>query len=278
MNDQPDETTQTVLVHELVHAVQDQATNLDSITARERGNDRQVAAQSAIEGHATLVMFEYLMNAQGIDLDLGQLPDFVSTIRPALEAMQGQFPALASAPLVFRETLLFPYLEGATFVQALWQEAAEEGRPAPFGDRLPQSTEQILEPERFFSTPRDEPTLVELTMPQNTPTLFTNTLGALETGIFLSTIAGPGAEEARSGWDGDQYALVTVDGRRALAWYSVWDDVPSRDRFAAVLAGGLASLPAAAELEALDTDGRPGVLLRVGGAPRPAVSLTGGLP
>lgn len=278
MSDQPEETTETVLVHELVHAVQDQATNLDSITAPERGNDRQLAAQSAIEGHATLVMFEYLMHAQGMDLDLGQLPDFAGTIRPLLEAMQSEFPALASAPPVFREALLFPYLGGATFVQTVWQQAGAEGRRAPFEDLLPQSTEQILEPERFLFEPRDEPTSVSLEMPGDTPVLYTNGLGALETGIFLTALGGPGAESARSGWDGDQYALVDVDGHRALAWYSVWDDAASRDHFLAVVGTALEGGGEEQRVQPMDVDGRPGALFLVGGAPVPDVTLQGGQP
>lgn len=278
MDDQPVETTRTVLVHELVHAVQDQATDLDSITARERGNDRQLAAQSAIEGHATLVMFESLMSAQGMEMDLGRFPDFAGTIRPALEAMQGQFPALAGAPRVLRETLLFPYVEGATFVQALWQQGGASGRRAPFGDLLPQSTEQILDPSRFLSEPRDEPTSVMLTMPAGTAVRYADGLGALETGILLAALVGPEAESARAGWDGDRYVLVDADGRAALAWYSVWDDATSRDRFVEVLSRGLDALPRPAELEAMEVAGRPGALLIVAGAPRPSVTLEGGVP
>ena len=40
MDDQPAEALRTVLIHELVHAVQDQSADLDALTARERGNDR----------------------------------------------------------------------------------------------------------------------------------------------------------------------------------------------------------------------------------------------
>lgn len=279
MSDQPLEATKTVLVHELVHALQDQVTDLDSITARERGNDRQLAAQSAIEGHATLVMFEYLMSAQGMDVNLGHLPDFMNTIRPALEAMQGQFPALANAPPILRETLLAPYLEGAAFVQALWARPDAAGaRRAPFDALLPQSTEQILEPERFLDEPRDEPTRVELDFQPGTTVLFTDGLGALETGVFLATVAGAGAEQGRAGWDGDRYALVETAGGQALAWFVVWDDPAARERFVELVRGGLDGLPRPAALEVLDVEGRPGALLRVGDAPRPRVFLDGGVP
>jgi len=65
LDDQPDEAIESLLAHELVHAIQDQNTDLDAITAPGLNNDRRVAAQAAIEGHATLVMFEFLIREQG---------------------------------------------------------------------------------------------------------------------------------------------------------------------------------------------------------------------
>ena len=274
--DQDGAELETVLVHELVHAVQDQATDLASITAKSRGNDRQLAAQAAIEGHATLVMFEHLMQVQGMNVDLGRVPDFSGTIRPALEAMRSQFPALAAAPRVFQESLLFPYLEGATFVQTLW--SGSDGRTAPFGDLLPESTEQILDPARFLSEPPDRPTDVTLEFSRDVTVLYENGLGAFETGIFLGTVAGPAAEAARAGWDGDRYALVEVEGERGLAWYSVWDDDAARDRFVRLVAGALGALPGPADVTSVDLGGRPGATVLVGPAPVPLVTLTGGLP
>ena len=136
MDDMPQEMLETVLIHELVHAVQDQTANLDSLTAEVRGNDRQAAAQSAIEGHATLIMLEYMMEQmRGEPVDLSELPDFSQALGPALEAMRSQYPALAAAPAIVQEALLFPYLKGASFVAALWK--AKEGRPPPFGVESP---------------------------------------------------------------------------------------------------------------------------------------------
>ena len=135
LDDQPPEALSTVLIHELVHAVQDQTADLSAITARELGNDRQTAAHAAIEGHATLVMMEYLLElAQGVPVDLSQLPDLSELMGATLASVEEQYPALAGAPRIFQESLLFPYLHGAGFVQALWQ--TEGSRPAPFGSFL----------------------------------------------------------------------------------------------------------------------------------------------
>ena len=136
LDDQPDEAIESLLVHELVHAIQDQSTDLDAITALGLDNDRRVAALAAIEGHATLVMFEFLMQKQGRGaLDGTDVLDFSSSLAPALEAARTASPALAGAPLVLQESVLFPYRGGVMFVEALWKERG--GRPLPFGSDLP---------------------------------------------------------------------------------------------------------------------------------------------
>jgi hypothetical protein len=260
LDDMPSETLGPLLVHELVHALQDQAADLDALTASERGNDRQVAAQAAIEGHATLVMFEHMTEEiQGQAVDLSEIPDFAAQVRPALEAMRSQFPALASAPAVVRESVLFPYLEGAGFVQRLWLE--DEDRPAPFGEWLPLSTEQILHPGRFTGE-RDDPTFLEIEAPG--PVTFEDGLGEFETRILLEELAGEGGGEAARGWDGDRYVLVGEGADAALAWATVWDDEAARDRFVAALEPHLDRLPLGATLTPVSVDGRPGALLRVG--------------
>jgi hypothetical protein len=235
----PREALEPVLAHELVHALQDQYVDLDSLIARERGNDRQTAAQAAIEGHATLVMMALVAERQaGQPIDPGMLPDLGRQLRPALEAENEQFPVFRSAPRILRETMLFPYLGGAGFVQSLWRTAGAGRRPAPLDTLLPQSTEQVLHPDERFIRMRDEPTEIRLGEPAGDAgagwrTLYENTLGELETSILLSEHLGRGAEQAALGWDGDRYRLLEGPrGGRALVWYSVWDGAAAAGRFA----------------------------------------------
>lgn len=276
MDDQPERNLRPVLVHELVHAVQDQATDLDSLTAPARGNDRQVAAQAAIEGHATLVMLEYLTEqARGQPVNLSEIEDFASRIRPALEGLRSQYPELSGAPAVIRESLLFPYLEGAGFIQRFWR--TRDGRPSPFGSHLPRSTEQILHPERLLEQPPDEPTDIVLSPGDGTTALYENGLGEMEVRIFLGELAGTGAVPAAGGWDGDRYVLLEDgDGARSLAWYLVWDSAEARDGFLAAVRPFLGSLPHPALAEAMEISGRPVARLRVGNPPEVSAQLSGG--
>jgi len=257
MDDQPAGQLQGLLVHELVHAIQDQTADLEALTGPDVGNDRATAAQAAIEGHATLVMLEYMTEQiSGSPVDLSQIPDFAAQVRPALEAIRGQFPELASAPRVIQESLLFPYIEGAGFVQALWREGE---RVAPFGPHLPLSTEQVLS-RRGADAP------VELTLAvTGGRVIHDDVLGSLELGVLLEEHLGPGRGDLAEGWGGDRYALVEgAAGGRGLLWYVLWDDVPARDRFADGMEGALGALGAQATLERVETAARPAVLLRIG--------------
>jgi hypothetical protein len=264
MDDMAVELLQTVLIHELVHAVQDQTANLDSITAKVRGNDRQSAAQAAIEGHATLIMLEYVAEQmRGEPVDFSELPDFSSALRPALEGLRAQYPALASAPAIIREGLLFPYLEGASFVAALWQ--GDAGRPAPFGVNLPQSTEQVLDPVKARGEGWDPPTELQLTAREGYAVAYENTLGQAELRIFLEEHLGESGRDLALGWDGDRYVLLQApEGTDALVWASIWDTGEARDRFVEGAREALARMPRPGILEATSLLGRPGAVLSIG--------------
>jgi hypothetical protein len=272
LDDMPMEMLESVLIHELVHAVQDQTADLDSLTAKVRGNDRQVAAQSAIEGHATLIMLEYMAEEiQGQKMDIASLPDFSQSIRPALEGMRQQYPALTSAPAVIQESLLAPYIEGATYMAAFWQGV--QGRPAPFGAYLPQSTEQILNPELAPGRAEDKPTDLQVELEEGTTIRYQNTLGQMEVGLLLNALLGEGHRELAQGWDGDRFLLVEEEGAAALVWVSVWDTPAQRNAFVEGLQGGLGALPLPSTLEGEAFMGRPGAILRVGFSPDAAVEV-----
>ncbi len=218
-----------VLAHEMVHALQDQYEDLDSLmSAVAEENDRATAAQSALEGHATLAMLEWqLARLTGGLIELDALPSLSSLPEDALlEAAGLEMPALASAPRLIRESLIFPYIGGLEFVRVLDREA-ENGRIAPLGDGMPVSTEQVLHPGRAFIATRDQP--VDLRFAAEPPTGWTlvhaDGLGELETRVWLHEHLGDRevAVRAATGWDGDTYRLVEGATGELLIWGSAWD-------------------------------------------------------
>ena len=269
---QDEETVESVLVHELVHAAQDQSVDLDALIERGRGNDRRIAAQAAAEGHATLVMLEYaLAKQQGSEVDLVAIPNFIDLMGPSLAAAASSSPVLSTAPAIVRESLIFPYVQGTEYVRVLWQR--RPGRPPPFGELLPHSTEQVLEPERAFGLEPDAPVVIGFSGGGASVT-YTNSLGVAEIGILFEEVAGDGRPVR--GWEGDQFALVEGgDGSRGLVWWSVWEDEAARDAFVS-RGQAVAAALTDATLEPDTLDGRPAAVLTVGAVPAPPLARIGG--
>lgn len=264
----PRDQLATVLAHELVHALQDQHVDLDSLVSRRGQNDRQMAAQSAFEGQATLVMFALLVEDQlGRSLRPGEMPDMRAQLGAALEAQNSQFPVFRDAPQIIRETMLFAYLGGAAFMQALWRDADRRGEsafPAPIGPLLPSSTRQVIDPEGSFLAERHDPVVLRLSAPPaDWRLVYENDLGQLEIGILLKEHLGPGAEVAAERTAGDRYQLLAAPGGgKALVWFTVWEDAAAADRFAASYRRILERRSdRAGRVERIEVGGRPAVLV-----------------
>ena len=236
---------EAVLVHELVHALQDQVQDLDSLLhANQDAADRATAAQAALEGHATLVMLEWqLARLSGGALDLEDLPDLSALDEGDLmEAMGLAMPALTSAPRLIRESLLFPYVGGMRFVRT--RDRMLGRRSAPIGRAMPETTEQVLHPEKSFGADRDRPVTVRLAepVPDGWREVHSDGLGELEVRIWLEELVGDPADAKRAseGWDGDRYRLLEGPGGEALAWVSAWDTALDAEEFAAAAREALA--------------------------------------
>lgn len=232
----PRDSVELVLVHELVHALQDQHTDMDSVLrALEAANDRSTAARAAVEGHATFAMTEWQLGEMtGMDVDLTEFPD-LAQIGASLDL--GSLPGmdvLADAPRFVRESVLFPYLGGLGFMQAYW--AAQPERPVPLGPLLPESSEQILHPEKSFGAGRDAPTPIAFLggPPAGWEEMHSDGLGELEIRILFEELLGDAdeASEAAAGWDGDRYRLLRSGPDEVLLWASVWDSPADAAHFA----------------------------------------------
>jgi hypothetical protein len=217
-----------VLLHEIVHALQDQYVDLDSLMkANLKKNDRSTAAQAAMEGHATFAMLEWqLATLMGGNADLTTLPGLEGLLGDDPLAAAGiEMPVLSEAPAVIRESLLFPYLGGLVFVQEYW--SGPWGRVPPLGPAMPVSTEQVLHPERFEPGRADMPTDVGFLSPPPAgwAEVYADNLGELETRLVLREFL-PDREEAdraAAGWDGDRFRLLDGPAGEVFVWATVWD-------------------------------------------------------
>jgi hypothetical protein len=242
-----------VLAHEMVHALQGQYLPLDSILHDIHSNDRLTAAQAVLEGQATLVSIRVLSPG----LDVTTQPEFWETYRQQVVAQQGAMPIFAGAPLLVRETLIFPYLDGAEFMR--WWGTSPFANSLPAGPRMPASTEQILHPDRYLK--HDLPVTLRFT--SGPPRIYEDGLGEMEIRVLAAQLRRE-AEVPRTvvalGWGGDLYGVYETAGGPALVWYAVWDDARSADRFATgtgKLLGARTRPGYRARFERLRVDGRP---------------------
>ncbi|MEM7417210.1 MAG: hypothetical protein AAF389_17035 [Gemmatimonadota bacterium] len=244
-----------LLAHELVHAVQDQSTDLVAITDPDIGSDRASAAMAVVEGQATLVMLEYMTEqVTGQPADLAAIEDFAAQVRPTLE-LAAQFPALANAPRVIRDGLIFPYVEGAIYVHTRWNGTE---RTSLFGDDLPLSTEQILDP--LAGPPID----VSVTAAAGEVVL-TDQIGRLELGILAEDVLGAGDAPFLDAWAGDRYLLTEAgDGSRTLTYAVAWDDESSADSFEASVLEREVAFGGPVRVRRVAEAGLPTTILQVG--------------
>jgi hypothetical protein len=214
------------VAHELVHALQDQYVPLSELLSADQDNDRRAAAQAMLEGQATLISLLDMLPER----TLGDLGEVWPQARTMIRDQQSQMPVLAATPLVIREGLIFPYLTGADFMQWFMLNYPDT---VPYGPRLPQSTEQILHPDKYRQG--DPP--VDLAFDDTTGVVYENGLGELETRILLTELTGSEATASAGalGWAGDRYAVLQSNGDHALVWWSVWDDVSAANKFVSLL-------------------------------------------
>ena len=140
-----------VMAHELTHALQDQHFNLRRFEKWPHGDsDAELAAHALIEGDATLAMTIYMAKNPLIALAFSR------------SLLSGGVPSeqFNQAPRAMRESLVFPYSQGMEWAMQLYKRGGWSLVSEAFV-KLPQSTEQILHPEKYFAY--EHPLKVSLT-------------------------------------------------------------------------------------------------------------------
>ncbi len=222
-----------VLAHEMTHALQDQHFDLLSLQKAQSSNDdKSLALTSLIEGDATLLMLEY----SGGKLSAEDLPAYrmafglLSFLSPYIGGKE-----LAAAPMIIRESLLFPYQEGFFFCLSIRQSNSWENIDRAY-QNLPASTEHILHPKKYLEG--NDPPLdfawpdLSLFLSKEWQASSCNVMGELGCRIFLAEKKVPRHKNAAQGWGGDRYTVYrNPKGELALIWLSVWDSEKDADEF-----------------------------------------------
>lgn len=262
--DHPEARLEPLLVHELVHALQDQHVGLDSLISPRRGNDVRAAARAAVEGHAVLATMAWGGSAPS---PAGSAEAMRAAV---LAGAAARHPLLAAAPPLIQESLLFPYIEGMRFAQAA---QARDGNPAAALTRLPRSTEQVLHPEKVWGAFPDPPARLAFAAAGRPPPVLEDGLGRFELGLLAE--AWGGSRAMADGWAGDAYALFGSPAGWSLRWVVAWDGRVRRDAFLA-WAREAPGRPRGLRLRALEVGGLPALEVVAGGPPpQTAVRIAG---
>jgi hypothetical protein len=229
----PEDLTGITITHELVHALQDQYVNLDSIQKATGNSDRQAAAQAVLEGQATYEQMEIMLGEGNL---MKRMPGGWESIRQTIRESQSAMPIFSAAPMAIQESLLFPYLSGAEFVRRF--ETRRPGRSLLL-EPLPVSTEQILSDSAYFGTPPDLPTPV--TFPPSADSAHEETMGEFGTRllIFQHQKNNTVAIGAAHGWEGDRYRVVRAGSGRGIVWVTVWETATDAAEFVDALGQGI---------------------------------------
>jgi hypothetical protein len=241
-----------IMAHELTHALQDQHFDLRRFEHWPKGDsDAELAAHALIEGDATLAMVLYVSSNP-----MRALMFFKSLGAKGVDTKE-----LDQAPRVLRESLLFPYQEGLNWTRELQKQGGWAAVSQAF-KTLPQSTEQILHPEKYFA--HEAP--VKVTLPDLTNLLNSASRSDMrseppavaggpkrsavswkrlaydvngEWGTYLlldQFLKSPTeSHRAAAGWAGDRYAVYeSSTGQVVYVSVSAWDtDNDAREFFEA---------------------------------------------
>jgi hypothetical protein len=225
------ELLEVTVTHELVHALQDQYVNIDSIQAQTGDADRQLAAQAILEGQAVYAQLRASLGETGMRMGGWE------RARQAMRDGQEGMPIFSNAPMVVRESLLFPYTGGADFVHRFTLRRTGDDVLTD----MPVSSRQLLSDAAYFGrgdsavgpADRDYPSTVTLPAPTKGRVVASNTFGEFETRLIMfeyipNELA---AGRAAQGVDGDRWALVELPQGDALVWASVWDNAVEAAEF-----------------------------------------------
>lgn len=228
----PPDALEYALVHELVHAVDDQNFNLLKYMQSTRESESQVARLAAVEGQASWVMTEWAMRQSGKSLEGNRILAIATASATRFEAQQ--FPVYDSTPTYFREVLIFPYTDGLLFQHTMVERFGQNGFKRVF-QTPPETTQQILQPELYLAGAVPEPPALSRTpVPKGYKRVFDGTFGQLDHKILIQHHLGSeGFGELLDKWRGSQFEILerSRTGDAILRYAVRWADTEAASEY-----------------------------------------------
>jgi len=203
-----------VLAHEIDHGLQDQSFDLKKFEdVPDDQGDAAMARRALVEGDGIALMIELMLARDG-KAPMWSIPEFAGAIEKAMSVPGAAGDSLDKAPVAIRESMIFPYRAGLTFVAALRRRQPWSAVDAAFKNP-PASTEQILHPDHYLAD--DKPIAIAITAPSALGSFairHSTVWGELGFGLFLRShgIDPATATTAAEGWGGDRAVVLAIEG------------------------------------------------------------------
>ena len=207
--------------HAALHDLQLEEFDLDQIDIPSLLTDNRIALRAMTEGEANFVQYSYLQDGEAFT------PEEQVSVTDTLN--QQALSLFNDAPPFLRAQFEFAYRSGFQFIQFLFDEGGFELVNNIWSNR-PQSSEQILHPERYLAGDAPEsvsvPSLTDV-LDGDWQLIRQDTLGEFYLRQHLSLHLPPEeVEPAAGGWGGDQYIVYwnAANDQLVMALRLAWDE------------------------------------------------------
>ncbi len=244
----------TVAIHELAHALQDQHFDLEAFsgdeTAASLDDDQRLARRFLVEGEATFLMMAHDLGSgppaarrlgslavAGLRMNITMLAaadmlELLASVRQGHSAdrldaeTRAELTAIEKLPPLVTLPMIEPYLKGALFVSEVWAK----GGWAAVDDLYrhpPDSSEQVLHPTERFLRARDPAVSIRrVATPPPWPDarlLLDEVVGELGWRVYFKTWNIARGPIAAAGWGGDRMWAWAIGDRTVACIATRWD-------------------------------------------------------
>lgn len=197
----------TLLAHELTHALQDRRLDLvPRMKALKDSSDALLALEAFLEGEATVVMMDALLVRLPPETKEMFGADTLATMLAGLAAGTTSIEGSDGVPEFFVKEMLFPYVSGTAWIEARRAGGAGWTLIDAHYTRPPATTAEILHPERaqarLLLDPADRPSAADF--PPGMRVLYADTFGEWMLGTLLERAGAPGARALAAEWRDDR--------------------------------------------------------------------------
>jgi len=256
----PMEEQEPVMAHELTHALQDQAMNLqkwmkrgekdlaeikkDPTPADIENDEIDNAREAVVEGQAQAMMFQYAIAPTGHTI--ANSPELVGAMEEESLTGTPNTKVFNNAPIFLKESLTFPYSYGMDFVIKVLQKGGKSRAFAGILANPPHTTRQIMQPETYLSGEKIDPMFVPDFKKdfKDYQKFDIGAMGEFDVAVLIEQYAGKSiSKRMYPEWRGGYYyaakSKANPSGPLALLYVSRWSSPATAAQFAGIYAHSL---------------------------------------